>query len=412
MSHGGRERAGREMPRRDWMRACVGAGAAAATGRGLDAAAAQGVASASSGEGRGEDALDEALLLLRRAEPESRQGLSTHAPMVAEALCALGRCEEAVPWVARYRAPLLDLPRPTERIDPREWRRALGPDLGASSWERSLARWADWRELFAEELEAAPWPGVLDRWAGRLAPGLCGAATHGVIRTAHAARALARRDTKERRAELARGLAYWASAYQELPAGPPAGPRAGSYEEALDGLPSYWATNGTVPSGNIVSGLRQAGELPGFAAALERVAPRPDVAAALSDLTAAAARLYLRHGTQGRSVATIAFVHGVTGPCALRRLAPHLRPETAAAALPYAWQAVAGIFAAYARRENPPWRGAVKGDGVPSAAELGARAVANGDEHAIKFTEALLGENALRPDPAYLAAAEDAVKRL
>jgi hypothetical protein len=38
--------------------------------------------------------------------------------------------------------------------------------------------------------------------------------------------------------------------------------------------------------------------------------------------------------------------------------------------------------------------------------------VENGDEHAIKFTEALLAEHALRPDPAYLAAAEDAVERL
>jgi hypothetical protein len=136
------------------------------------------------------------------------------------------------------------------------------------------------------------------------------------------------------------------------------------------------------------------------------------VAAALSELTATAARLYLSHGTKGRSVATIAFVHGVTGPCALRRLLPHLRPETARAALPYAWQAVAGIYAAYARRENVTWREDA-GDGPAMAPpELAARAGAHGDEHAIKFTEALLGEHALRPDPAYLAAARDGVSRL
>jgi hypothetical protein len=89
-----------------------------------------------------------------------------------------------------------------------------------------------------------------------------------------------------------------------------------------------------------------------------------------------------------------------------------VEPETARAALPYAWQAVAGIYAAYARRENAAWREGASGGPAMAPTELAARAVANGDEHAIKFTEALLGEHALRPDPAYLAAAQDAVTRL
>ena len=108
-------------------------------------------------------------------------------------------------------------------------------------------------------------------------------------------------------------------------------------------------------------------------------------------------------------MATIAFVHAVTGPAALRKIAPHVRPETARAALPYAWQAAAGIYAAYARRDNPR-RDPRESRLTPP--ELAERALANGDEHAIKFTEALLAEHALRPDPAYLAAAEDAVERL
>jgi hypothetical protein len=229
-----------------------------------------------------------------------------------------------------------------------------------------------------------------------------------VIRTAHAARALGRRETGERRAELARGLAYWASAYQELPGREERGPAAADYGQALERLPLYRDTHGSVPAGNIVNGLREAGNLPGFADARDMVSPTADLQASLSELTRTAARAYLRHGTQGPPVATIAFVHAVTGPTALRRLAPHLRPETARAALPYAWQAMAGIYAAYAHRENP-----VR-DPAPRLApeELVARAVDNGDEHAIKFTEALLAENAIRPDPAYLAAAEDAVQRL
>lgn len=355
-----------------------------------------------------DEALDEALRLLHGREPESRHGLSTHAPMVAEALCALGHSEKAVSWVAGYRGPDLRLPPPSRPIDRENWRSALGVRPG-SSWETSLPRYGDWRDFFSAELEEAPWSEVLDTWSARLAPGLCAAATHGVIRTAHAARALARRETKARRAEMARGLAYWASAYEEL--GPrPGGPAEGAdLVSALSRLPLYTETHGGVPAGNIVAGLRAARELPGFVEATGAPARTDDVASALSGLTAAFARVYLQHGTTGPRVATIAFVHAVTGPAALRKIAPHVRPETARAALPYAWQAAAGLYAAYARRDAPRRD---TGETSSSPVELAQRAIANGDEHAIKFTEALLAEHALRPDPAYLAAAADAVERL
>ncbi len=357
----------------------------------------------------GDEALDEALRLLQSREPESRHGLSNHAPMVAEALCALGHSEKAVAWVAAYRGPDVRLPPPSRPIDRERWRSALGVRQGASSWEEALPRYGDWRDFFAAELEEASWNEVLDTWSARLAPGLCAAATHGVIRTAHAVRGLAGRETKTRRAELARGLAYWASAYEEL--GPrPAGPAEGTeLANALSRLPLYTQQHGDVPAGNIVAGLRAARELPGFAQATSADASTGDVGAALSRLTAAFARAYLQHGAPGPQVATIAFVHAVTGPAALRKIAPHVRPETARAALPYAWQAAAGIYAAYARRDNPR-RDPRESRQTP--AELAERALANGDEHAIKFTEALLAEHALRPDPAYLAAAEDAVGRL
>jgi hypothetical protein len=177
---------------------------------------------------------------------------------------------------------------------------------------------------------------------------------------------------------------------------------------ALERVPLYSDAHDRTPAGNIVSGLREAGALAGFDAVRDLVPPPADVSAALSDLIRTSTLAYLRHGTQGRSVATIAFVHAVTGPAALRRLAPYVRPETARAALPWAWQAVAGIYAAYARRDN------ASRDPRPKATpdELIARALENGDEHAIKFTEALLGEHTWHPDDAFLAAAEDAVSRL
>ncbi|HVB17230.1 MAG TPA: hypothetical protein VNF04_11885, partial [Stellaceae bacterium] len=47
--------------------------------------------------------LDEALDRLRPYGSELANGNFNHAPMVAEALCALGRPEAVLPWIERYR---------------------------------------------------------------------------------------------------------------------------------------------------------------------------------------------------------------------------------------------------------------------------------------------------------------------
>lgn len=356
--------------------------------------------------GAGDDALDEAYRVLQKQEPQCKMGLSTHAPMAAEALCSLGHAERAVQWVRDYQAPLRQLPPPSAPIDRNHWRSALGPHIGASTWESTNSRWADWKEFFTAELANTPWRDVLDVWVARLAPGMCGAATHGVIRTAHAVRAIARRETPERRGELARGLAYWASSYEELPAHHRIGQRYDTFAKALAEVPLYWEAFGRTPDGrNIVEALRHVRELNSFAEVRDMVAQPVDLSAAISALTATFSRVYLRHGTRHDA---IAFVHAVTGPCSLRRIAPHVKPETARAALPYAWQAAAAIYSAYARK------GDARNEPEPklTGAELTDRAIANGDEHAIKFTEVVLSEHKLNPDPAYLAAAEDAIKRL
>ncbi|RIK94815.1 MAG: hypothetical protein DCC71_23125, partial [Proteobacteria bacterium] len=125
--------------------------------------------------------LDAALDSLADFGPELRNGMTSHVPMVAEALCALGRPEAVLPWVGKQRAGILPWPAPVAPIEPSRWRGALSQE----------SRFADWRALFAAELARAPWRAVLARWVERLAPGLCAAATHGVIRTGHAVRALA-----------------------------------------------------------------------------------------------------------------------------------------------------------------------------------------------------------------------------
>lgn len=353
-----------------------------------------------------EDALDAALTVLRRAEPGCRLGLSTHAPMVAEALSALGRAERAVELVEAYRGALVPLPSASRRIDSENWRAALGPAYGVSSWTEANGRWGDWREYFERELDARPWRDVLDLWAGRLAPGLSGGATHGVIRTSHAVRALSRRENATRRGELARSLAYWASSYEEMPVGPRLGPPHRSFVDALAEVPLYWSAFGRQPGGrDIVEQLRHLRELERFGESRWMFTEPADPLAALSALTATFSRVYLRHGSQRH---TIPFIHAITGPAALRRLSPHIRPETARAAFPHAWQAAAAIYSAYARSEDKPGSEEAK----RPLGQLVDDAVRSGDDHAIKFTEVMLAEHASNPDPIYLAAAENAMARL
>jgi hypothetical protein len=136
--------------------------------------------------------------------PDLANGLTSHGPMAAEALCALGRPDAVLPWVERYRQGMLPRPPARERIVPERWRDALAQEN----------RFTDWSTFFALELAEAPWRAVLDRWVARLAPGIC-SATHGVIRVGHAVRGL-ESGTPPRVRELADALASWASTYQEL----------------------------------------------------------------------------------------------------------------------------------------------------------------------------------------------------
>lgn len=393
-----------DMTRRQALQ--LGGGALAGWGLAHDVGAGERGVSVVKEKDHDDEQLDVALRLLHGQEPESKQGLSTHAPMVAEALCRLGYSSHAVEWVNGYRAPMLRLPAPSARIDRQNWRAALGPNRKAKSWEEANARWADWNELFIAELAENRWQDVLDLWVSRLAPGMSGAATHGVIRTAHAVRSLARRETHARRGELVRGLAYWASSYEELPARPGKHGRFHQFADALAEVPLYWDAFGERPEGrNIVEVLRGVHELDRFGDVRDLMAEPADLGGAISALTATFTRVYVRHGTEHD---TIAFVHAVTGPASLRRLAPHVSARVARSALPYAWQTAAAVFCAYARARD--LRRAE--ESKLTRDELAARAVKNGDIHAIKFTEVMLAEHKVNPDPIYLAAAEDVIKRV
>jgi hypothetical protein len=103
---------------------------------------------------------------------------------------------------------------------------------------------------------------------------------------------------------------------------------------------------------------------------------------------------------------TIALIHAVTGPAAAGLIVPHVSTRTATRLMTCAWQACAAIYAVWGR---PPETVVAS---PRSREELVAAAVANGDEHAIKFTEACLRLDVVKPSPAYRAAASRAIELL
>ncbi len=334
--------------------------------------------------------IDEALEVLDGTGPEFGGGLSNHGPMAAEALFALGRGDAVIPWVESYKRRLQDHPDARDPISGESWREALG----------EISRVGDWIAFFDREIAEATWPAVLNEWVPRLAPGLVAAATHGVIRTGHAVRSLAAAETAERRHELAEGLGYWAARYQLLPGAPSstAGGLAPSQAiRRIETLPLAQREH----RGLITDALRRLDDVPAFAGAINLVDASGDASLFLSDLTETFAAVYVANAHAGT---VIALIHAVTGPSVIRLLAPHLTPEATEVALRYGWQAGAAIYAAMG---ETPDAGPVEAPDE-TRDELIDRAVATGDEHAIKFAEACLREHALNPKPVYLAAARHA----
>jgi hypothetical protein len=340
--------------------------------------------------------LDEALEAIHDAGPELRSGPSNHAPMAIEALCAMNRADAVAGWFEHYRSGMIPRPPAIERIPRDDWRPALArPE-----------RFTDWSELIAEELREARWPVVIDRWVTRLAPGISAAATHGVIRTAHAARALGQSATSTRLAELADGLAYWASTYATLPTREMPNPSALDPREAITRVAIVPPAK-RIFAGSITSSFVALDQTPDFATAINLLGSENDPARALSRLTETFARVYLTNAHDALS--TIVFIHGVTSAAAVRSLLPHLSQRAAQAALRYVWQTGCALYATFAVTAPRTFVADADDDSAETLIEM---AVVNGDEHVIKFTEACLREDAISPSPVYRAAARHAMTML
>ena len=346
---------------------------------------------------KGSEAMEDALSLLAPTGPEYAGKLANHGPMAAQALVALERPDAVVPWVETYKKRLLAHPGGTRPIDPARWREALGDN----------DRVGDWIVLLRGELEERPWRVVLADWTARLSPGVVAAAFHGAIRTAHAVRSLEAQETPARVRELAEGLGYWAATYNALPesespAKAPPGRKPSAAIAAVPILPR----DKQISYGNITDRLSPLDTFPPFAGVADAVDPSGSASEFMSDLTETFATVYLASATRGT---VITFLHGVTGPAAVRTLLPYVSPEEQRRLLRYTWQACASFSSSAGGKTAPPPASA---GSLPSREELTDRAIATGDEHSIKFTEACFREHALNPKPVYILAAMDGVSRL
>lgn len=321
--------------------------------------------------------LDEALERLHASGPEREGWLSNHAPMAVEALVRGGAAGSVHRWLDRYRPKLEDMPSPYERVTEENWHAALGDPR----------RIADWTTLFARRLDERPWRAVLTTWWPRLLPGIAAGATHPVIRTGHAVRALladeraGRSPVREdpRLMELAHALGYWAARSQPLP------PLAalGAVGEAGDAL-------ATVPlvaeqRGGIRDRLAQLRAVPVWPA--ERPGSPEEAAVRLRELVGAAVHRYASHAHGS----PVMLVHAATAPNAVLRTLPALPPEWWLPSLDAAWAASAAVTAAYAPAQAVAPSAALQDDAAAlSPRELFARAAAHGDEHTVKFTDTAL----------------------
>jgi hypothetical protein len=269
--------------------------------------------------------------------------------MAAEALAKLGYCEEVDGWVDANIAHRDHRPLPKHSEPIGDWRVALG--------DRN--RGGDWVQLFRHELAEAPWRDVLRTWWPRLLPGCAGSLTHGLIRTAHAVRSLRETDRPSELQidELARALAFWATAFTSLAIDP-----GQDDDQAVAGVDR-----------------------------------------ALSDLTAE----YAGHYANNKPSFPIPLIHTITAPAAMRLLLPELPEELHVPSLRTMAQVNRELFDRFGDQRASGSTEPIETDGTFAA--LAAEAVDIGDEHAIKICEAAMRENAVRPDARYLSAASIAV---
>lgn len=328
---------------------------------------------------------DEALAQLAPCGPDLTNGLTSHMPMVVEALCRMGCGDMAGPWVHARLDSAAAHPPAKSVLHDGNWQGYLGkPD-----------HFTGWRNFFAAEVGAMELRELLDKWVPRLAPGYAGAATHGILRAAHAARAMTDHDTPQRRDELAQGLAYWAATYLPLAESDPAGVTAKPLDDALEAIPLV-PLDERQNNGSIVMALIVLGARPDFAPLIHTLDMGDDHRATCLDMVEALGPVFLAQAVDPLS--TIVFTHGITSLMASHFFCGQISRKSGQKLIRYGWQAVAGLYACYA---DPALE---RHDPAPERTEdIIEAAIIHGDDHVIKLSEACINFDGLRPNPLFKA---------
>jgi len=334
--------------------------------------------------------LDEVYTRVHSLGPEFDGWLSNHAPMAADALGRLGGGAQVHRWLDTYTRRLEPLPDAVAPIEAEQWHAALGDP-------RRLGDWIRW---FEHELSEQPWRAVLATWWERLLPGAIAAATHPLIRTGHAVRALEERDSDARRRELAHALGYWAARWQPVRTAP-----------HLGSLPPDSALRALRPLEGGRGGIRER------IAQLEQHQPWPaeglapptttsEVPAALDALVDATVVQY----ATAPGVDHVMLVHATTAPRAARLCLSSLPEDLWPSTFEAAWRIAAALTVLY-RHDAPDGTHF----GTPrDPAELAERVIAHGDEHVLKFSEVAFESYArgIGEAPAAIARALGAIEPL
>lgn len=307
------------------------------------------------------------------ALPENVGGGANHYTMAAEVLEALGH-EDAIDEAWIEGASLYaGAPGRVRAIEGQaELARALG----------DYERYGDWLDYFRTALQRESWRAVVAQWAPRLAPAICAAAFHGVIRTGHATRALRLQDTPARRNELAAGLAYWAARYMELPTAPKEQDAPTGVHAPLASLSSPWARDHTDVDFHAVVDRLTA--IP-IAPPVNLEEPGNSAHADLDDIVREAATGFLEMLALERN--RIWLLHTVTGPAAVQWLLPEVDQVGARRLVEYSRQAVVAMYLAFGepftarahvRASAPEWPGQIQ------------HIVESRSVHGVKLLDALL----------------------
>jgi len=333
-----------------------------------------------------EETLNGALERLAAFDSELANGLTNHAPMVVDALVAVGRADAVDRWLDGYLPGARPIRQARSAIDEAAWRRALGDEHLEPAW----------RAFFEQALVRDDWRTVLARWLPRLAPGFAAAAAHGPIRAAHAARSFSRQVGVKRERELAGGLALWAASYQVLPGDPEGGAGTLTPAEALTHVPLVPPSRRR-NSGSITAALTVLEHEPGFPDAVAALDRQGHWEALSISIAKAFAGLFVE---QVRTpLEAIVFTHALTGLAAARRLGILVTADTARSLVLHAWQTGCALYAAYGIA------GRTAASPETTARDPVDAAIAHGDEHVIKLAETCVELHELTGDDVFLRAA-------